>query len=244
MKDNFSKDSSQYAQFRPGYSRELIEFVLEQTEKREVAWDCGTGNGQVAIRLAEYFPRVEATDISLQQIQNALQSPGIHYTLQPAEKTSFPKDTFDLLTVGQAVHWFDFESFFKEAERTLKPGGIIALLGYGLFKSNRETNNIIDHFYSEIIGPYWDPERKYLDENYKTIPFPFKEIEVPSFNSQYSWSFERLKGYLKTWSAVNHFKEQQGYDPVEEISGELKKAFGDVGEINFPMLLRLGKNIK
>lgn len=244
MKDNFSANSSLYAQFRPGYSLEIVDFILKKTKEKEVAWDCGTGNGQVAIKLADHFTRVEATDISLQQIQNALQSPAIHYTLQPAEKTNFPNDRFDLLTVGQAVHWFNFESFYKEAKRTLKPGGIIAILGYGLFRSNRETNRIIDHFYSEVIGPYWDPERKYLDENYNTIPFPFREIEAPVFTSQNLWSFERLEGYLRTWSAVSHFQKKNGYDPVKEISKDLKEVFGDVGEVNFPILLRLGENTK
>lgn len=243
MKDNFSSNAAQYAQFRPRYPLELFDFILKKTIGREVAWDCATGSGQVAAGLAEHFGYIEASDISLPQIQQAYQASNIHYTLQPAEETVFPNDHFDLLTVGQAVHWFEFDSFYKEARRTLKPAGTIAIIGYGLLRGNKETNRVIDYFYRNIIGDYWDPERRYLDEAYATIPFPFDETKTPVFQSRFKWSFSRLEGYLKTWSAVKHYRKRNGDDPVDEIRGKLKKAFGEVGEITFPILLRVGRNM-
>ena len=241
MKDNFSKNSSEYAQFRPKYPAELFSFLENRVEEKEAAWDCGTGNGQVAGELANFFIRVEATDISQQQLDNAIKLSNINYSLQPAEKTNFPDNYFDLITVAQAIHWFDFSQSYKEVNRTLKPGGILAVIGYGLFKSNEQTNDLIDHFYRDIVGPFWDPERRYLDDGYCSIQFPFEEIQSPGFEMEFSWDFEHLIGYLKTWSAVKHFQNKNGYDPVTVISGDLRTAFGERSVVKFPLFLRVGK---
>lgn len=241
MKDLFSTDSHKYARYRPGYPGELFQFIEELLEERNEAWDCGTGNGQVAAALSEFMQHVEATDISRQQLENAIKKPNITYSLKPAEKTNFPDEYFDLVTVAQAIHWFDIPKFQNEVKRVLKPGGIIAVMGYGLFRSNRDTNRIIDHFYREIIGPYWDEERKYLDEKYRTIPFPFEEIPGPDFHFNESWSLDHLIGYLRTWSAVKHYIAEQDRDPVALIEKELFASFGRKNKVKFPIFLRVGR---
>ena len=143
--------------------------------------------------------------------------------------------------MAQAVHWFNFKTFYNEVERVLKPNGIIAIIGYSLFKSNSKTDKLIHKFYKNIIGPFWDEERRYLDEKYQTIPFPFQEIETPAFQQEYQWSFDHLIGYLETWSAVKHYEKEKGENPVNLIKNELKTAFGNKNKIVFPILLRLGK---
>ncbi len=242
MKDNFSHNSKNYRKYRPQYPEELIQYLIQLVTNRGIVWDCGTGNGQLAFALAPYFSRVEATDISPQQMAEANQRENINYSSVPAERTNFPDSIFDLVTVAQAVHWFQFHDFYREVRRVLKPGGIICIIGYGLLRANRETNSIIDHFYNNVVGSYWDPERKYLDNEYKTIPFPFKEREAPQFYIEYTWSLEQLAGYLRTWSAVNHFRKVQHYDPVKKIEGSLRESFGDKGVVSFPVLLRVGEN--
>ena len=244
MKDNFSSKSSSYAKYRPTYPQELYQFLKEKLHKTEKAWDCGTGNGQVAGELAKFFKEVQATDISQQQLDNAIIQPNIHYSVQTAEKTNFPDNSFDLITVAQAIHWFNFETFYKEVARVLKPDGIIPVIGYSLFKSNSETDEVILKFYHDIVGPFWDEERKYLDEKYKTIPFPFKEIESPRFEQEYQWTFAHLIGYLKTWSAVKHYEKANGENPVALIEEELKATFGAKNKVVFPILFRCGKLAK
>ena len=244
MKDNFSSKSSSYAKYRPTYPQELYQFLKEKLDETEKAWDCGTGNGQVAGALAKFFKEVEATDISQQQLDNAIRQPNIHYSVQAAEKTNFPDHNFDLITVAQAIHWFNFEAFYKEVERVLKPDGIIAVIGYSLFKSNPGTDEVILKFYHDIVGPFWDEERKYLDKKYKTIPFPFIEIESPRFEQEYQWTFAHLIGYLKTWSAVKHYEKANGENPVDLIQDELKTTFGAKNKVVFPILFRLGKLAK
>ncbi len=201
-------------------------------------WKRATGRGA-----SQTFDRVEATDISANQLANAHLSSKITYSLQPAEQTNFPDSIFDLVTVAQAIHWFDFERFYQEVKRVTKPNALLVVVGYGGLKINPALDAVIGKFYQETLGTYWDYERRYIDENYQSIPFPFKELAVPAFESVLSWTFEHLVGYLKTWSAVKHFEQVHGYNPVDVISLSLAQAWGaeQVYSVRFPILLRVGK---
>jgi ubiquinone/menaquinone biosynthesis C-methylase UbiE len=243
MKDNFSKQSDLYSRFRPGYPGQLFDFLLPLVPDKKAAWDCGTGNGQVAITLSRYFNEVYATDLSSAQIEKAQKKQNIFYSVENAEKTLFPDNKFDLITVAQAIHWFEFKSFYGEARRTLKPGGVIAAIGYDLLRINKKTDLLIDGFYKDVTGPYWDKERKYVDEHYGTIPFPFKEITTPDFAMNYNWEFEQVIGYLNTWSAVQHYTRKNNENPVEKFSEQLKKVWGNVlkRKVTFPIFGRTGR---
>ncbi|MUP45812.1 class I SAM-dependent methyltransferase [Gramella sp. BOM4] len=242
MKDNFSENPGNYLKFRPDYPEEIFQFIKSKLKNSNRAWDVGTGNGQVAKSISDYFKIIEATDISDEQLKYSFKHPNIHYSAQVAEKVDFPDDSFDFIISGQAVHWFDFDKFYSEVKRCLKPDGLIAILGYGLFRSTHDVNKVIDRFYTDIIGPYWDEERKYLDDNYSSIPFPFEEIQTPDFEQNYTWSFEHVLGYLRTWSAVKHYREKHHSDPVKLVERELKQAFGDLNKVSFPILFRMGKD--
>ncbi len=242
MKDNFSDISYQYQHFRPTYPAALYDFIFRLVENKKRAWDCGTGNGQVALELAKQFQKVHATDISKQQLEQAPDHPNITYSIQQAEVPAFPDAYFDLITVAQAIHWFHFKQFYQEVNRTIKKGGIFAVIGYGLIDTFPEADEIIDRFYREIVGPYWDEERKYLDEEYQTIPFPFEEFETPKFTASFKWNFEHLIGYLETWSAVQHYRDQTGKDPMDLIYDELKIAWQDkTRTVTFPIFTRIAR---
>lgn len=246
MKDNFSSQAKAYSRFRPSYPPDLIAHLVSLAPDRQHAWDCATGNGQVAIALAEYFDEIFATDISQNQLGHARQHPKIQYSLEMAEKCSAPDGKFDLITVAQAIHWFDFDRFFTEARRVLQPGGVLALIGYSLFDSDSAAvDSVIRHFYLNITGPYWDAERSYIDAGYRTIPFPFEEIEVPEFRMEYKWTVDDVLGYLSSWSAVQHYIRKNGQNPLDLIDSDLKRAWGDVGEreISCQILLKVGRKI-
>ncbi|WP_346320111.1 class I SAM-dependent methyltransferase [Chitinophaga sp. YIM B06452] len=243
MKDNFSVHAGKYAKFRPQYPEALFDYLLDLVPERNAAWDCGTGNGQVASRLAQHFNKVYATDISRQQIEQAKPNPKIEYSVQPAEETNFPDRSFDIVTVAQAIHWFDFDAFYREVNRTLKKGGILAVTGYGLLHVTPAVDTVIRRLYVQIVGQYWDRERKYIDENYMTIPFPYTALPSPYFEHTEEWSLEHLKGYLSTWSAVDHYMQDRRTDPVELISDDLKAAWGKESllTVRFPILLRTAR---
>jgi ubiquinone/menaquinone biosynthesis C-methylase UbiE len=242
MKDNFSKQAVDYSKFRPQYPEEMIEYIISFVNNKSTALDIATGNGQVAHKLSAYFKKVYATDISQKQLDNAIQAENVIYSKESAENTSFENQKFDLIVVAQAVHWFDFEVFYKEIYRILKPDGIFAVLGYGLFFTNTDSDKILQHFYYNIIGPYWDAERRYLDENYETIPFPFEEIPTEKFENQFTWTFETLIGYLQTWSSVQHYISKNKQNPIDLIYNDLKVSWEKNDQkVTFPLLLRIGK---
>jgi SAM-dependent methyltransferase len=242
MKDNFSDKSDLYKQYRPEYPSELVDFVCTQVKNFDKAWDCATGNGQMARALSMRFKSVEATDISNQQLANAIRQPNINYSNQPAEATNFQDASFDLITVAQAIHWFDFNKFYTEAKRTLKPNGLIAVIGYGQPTVSKDVDDIIFHLYDTILGKYWDTERKFIDENYETIPFPFIEIECPKTSIDYIATAERFLGYLGTWSAIKHYMKRNTDNPIDLIKKDLINAWGEEVErvISWPILTRVG----
>jgi ubiquinone/menaquinone biosynthesis C-methylase UbiE len=246
MKDNFSAQSENYAKYRPAYPSAFFEYLNSIVAAKQNAWDCGTGNGQVAHELAKTFNTVFATDISQQQINNALPADNIKYSVQAAEKTNFDDKQFDLIIVAQAIHWFDFDKFYTEAKRTAKDNALLCVLGYGRLEITEPIDKIIGNFYKNIIGAYWDKERKYIDENYTTIPFPFKEIPAPNFVNKLQWNLEHLIGYLNTWSAVKHFVKQKEYNPIEQLQTEIEQYWtkGEIKEVSFPLLLRIGEVLK
>lgn len=243
MKDNFSAQSEIYSKFRPTYPLKLIEYLVLNTSEHKNAWDCGTGNGQLAVKLSDYFNYVYATDISKNQITNSMARKNIIYMIESCEKTQFENDKFDLITVAQALHWFNFSEFYKEVYRTLKSNGIFAAITYTLPSINDRIDNIIQILYSDILEKYWDPERKYVDDEYKLIPFPFKEIATRTFISNLEWTFDELVGYLQSWSAVQHYKKKHTNNPINSVIKQLKAEWGkdENKNITFKIILRTGK---
>ena len=240
-KDLFSSHAHQYAVFRPTYPKELYEFIFSKVNNFGTAWDAGTGNGQVARDLSKQFEQVIASDISAQQLEKAYQAKNIFY-FQTAETILFSNKRFDLICVAQAIHWFDREKFYSEVKRVAGPDSIIAVWGYGLLSINPEIDLITKDFYTNIIGPYWDKERKLVDEEYKTIAFPFSEIEVPTFAFSFHWTLTELQGYLNTWSSVQRYILENKTNPVETLIARIQPLWQlEKMEIKFPLFLRLGK---
>jgi ubiquinone/menaquinone biosynthesis C-methylase UbiE len=242
-KDLFSKQSSLYAIYRPTYPDELYRYILSFVENKSVAWDCATGNGQAAAALAPNFKTVYATDISEGQLKNAVKVSNIIYSRQPAEKTTFDDNSIDLITVAQAYHWFDFSAFEHEVKRVAKNGSVIAIWGYGLiYASDVNVDQLIQYFYKDVTAPYWDPERRYVDEQYLTIPFPYHELPTKGFTIERHWTLEEFANFLRTWSSVQNFIKKNGIDPVDDFTKKLKEIWNDESAIrfNFPVFLRIG----
>ncbi|WP_299821772.1 class I SAM-dependent methyltransferase [uncultured Pontibacter sp.] len=242
QKDNFSVQSASYAAFRPHYPQALYDFLFALPGAKQTAWDCGTGNGQVAAVLAEKYKHVYATDISEAQLQKATPKPNISYYKASAEASGLANQSIDLITVAQAIHWFDFDAFHQEVKRVAKTGTHLAIWGYGLISISKEINPAIAHFYQHVTGPYWDPERSHLDEAYRTIPFPYPEITCPDFEIKVTWNRQQLMGYLSSWSSVQHYIKKNGSSPLPKLESKLRQLWPDglSIEVTFPVFMRLG----
>jgi ubiquinone/menaquinone biosynthesis C-methylase UbiE len=243
-KDLFSSQASIYAQYRPGYPRELFDYIIQYVNNKQTAWDCATGNGQAALELTRYFEKVMATDISEKQLQQAQTHAKITYSVSTAENTPFADNSFDCITVAQAYHWFGFDAFQKEVMRVAKPGAVIAIWGYSLVVCEHEVlNALINTFYREKVGAYWDKERRYVDEHYTTVPFPYEALPSKEFKINVQWNLQQLIGYFNTWSSVQHFIKANGYNPVDELAVAIEQVWkdGDVKQFYFPLFLKLGR---
>jgi SAM-dependent methyltransferase len=242
FKDHFSGQAADYAKFRPEYPQQLFNYLRKLAPIRQLAWDCGTGNGQAAIGLASVFDRVIATDASEKQISNAQPHPRVEYRLAPAENCGLESDTVDLIGAAQALHWFDLNRFYAEARRVLKSHGVLAASAYNLLKIDAPVEEIVRWYYHEVVGPFWPPERR-LVETFGEIPFPFYEISPPNFEMRAQWNLDHLIGYLRTWSASQRFMEAKQTDPVKQINESLRTAWGDARQtrkIIWPLTLRVG----
>lgn len=123
MADYFSTQASLYRKYRPTYPASWYAWLVDQLECRDLAWDCGTGNGQVARVLAEQVERVVATDISKAQLDRAPTHARIDYRLGDASSVDVASASVDLVTVAQAVHWFDVAAFNREVTAYYGPAG-------------------------------------------------------------------------------------------------------------------------
>jgi len=245
FEDHFSNQSHLYAQYRPQYPDEIYAYLASLAPARSLAWDCGTGNGQAAIGLAKYFDKVHATDASAEQISLAYPHAKVDYHVEPAEHVSLDASSVDLVTVAVAIHWFNFDEFYREVKRVLKPGGILAAWTYNSLEISPEIDPLIRHYYSDIVGAYWPERIRYLEGRYETIPFPFEEILPPAFVMEIHWNLIQCAGFLDSWSATQRYKAQQGQHPLEIIWPELSAAWGDENEprlIRWPLYFRIGRN--
>ncbi len=219
----------------------MFRHLASLAPAHELAWDCATGNGQAAVALAPHFARVIATDASAQQIANTEPDERVEYRAAPAEASGLGSHSIDLISVAQALHWFDVPAFFAEADRVLKPGGVLAVSAYNLLTVAPEIDALVNRFYFETTGPFWPPEREIVEASYRTIDFPFPELELPPFQMQTQWEVDQLLGYLRTWSATKTCIAANGYDPVESFGEELRRLWDNgeaTREVRWPMTLR------
>lgn len=243
FKDRFSNHASEYRLYRPLYPDALFNYLASLTAMQETAWDCATGNGQSAVCLAKRFKQVYATDASNEQIAHAIQRPNIHYAVSRADATCLSDHSIDLVTVAQAIHWFDNEPFYREVHRVLKKGGVIAAWAYHLPVVDAETDRIIQKFYMDILGQFWEKEIFHILSGYRDLYFPFKKLQSPDFTMKARWSLYQLIGHLQTWSALESYRKRYGNNPIELIIPDLLAVWehpSSYKEVIWPIILKTG----
>jgi len=245
FKDHFSRYAAAYAGHRPDYPETLFDYLAAQANAREVAWDAATGNWQAAHGLAHHFARVWATDASAEQMGKAAPHPRVTYRVTPAEVSGLEPASVDLITVAQALHWFDLQRFYAEARRVLRAGGLIAVWCYNLMSVSPDIDRVLQVFCADTIGTDWPPERRLVEDGYRSLEFQFTEIhDTPAFSIERNWNVEQVLNYVSTWSAVQRYRQRLAVDPVEaHLSLALRDAWGDDNrqrQVHWPIFLRLG----
>jgi SAM-dependent methyltransferase len=245
FRDHFSSVAPDYATFRPRYPGALFDSLAGIAPARRLAWDAACGNGQATLDLAERFEKVIGSDASAAQIAQAPAHPRIEWLVAPAERSGIAAGTVDLVTMAQALHWVDIPAFFREAQRVTKEQGIVAVWSYsGIRSGDARIDELVRQYSHETVGPCWPPARKLVDEGYRSVEFPFEEMQAPAFVMRERWTLGQLVGYVRTWSATTRFIEQREADPTVELAAELAKVWGNperVREVHWPLAMRVGR---
>jgi SAM-dependent methyltransferase len=132
--------AAMYQRARPTPHRAVLLRIMESLGNPALhqALDVGCGTGNSSIALADFADSVVAIDSSPEMLQHAQKHQRIQYLLARAEQFPFLHSSFDLVSVGQALHWFNQPQFFAECRRVLR--GICAVAIYN------------DHFTSVLRG--------------------------------------------------------------------------------------------
>lgn len=242
--DYFSAAAAGYAVHRPTYPPELAEFLASRSKRRECAWDCGTGSGQLAATLAAHFAEVVATDASAEQLARATPHPRIRYRRASAEASGLPATSIDLAVAAQAVHWFDLPAYVAEIRRVARPGALVAWIGYGHAQTgDAAIDQVLQDFHSGVLTPYWPPERAHVDDGYRNLPFPFTPVATPHFDIQRSWTVAQFLDYVRTWSALRRLEGAGDLAAFETFTQALTAAWGAVPQVRgvrWPIVMRAG----
>jgi SAM-dependent methyltransferase len=245
FKDHFSGQAATYAAYRPTYPPRLFAWLGGLVSRRGLAWDVGTGSGQAAVGLADHFDHVVATDASAAQLGHAARHPRVEYRVAAADASGLAAGSVDLVTVAQALHWFDIEGFFAETRRVLVPGGVLGVWCYGDPKlDDPALDETLRRYNRGMIEEYWPPERDLVLDEYRAIRFPFDELTSPPFALEAAWSLAELGGYLRSWSATARYAKAHGSDPVVGVESEMRESWGPADArhvIRWPMTLRVGR---
>jgi SAM-dependent methyltransferase len=243
--DHFSALASHFAAFRPRYPGSLFEFLAGLCARHDRVWDCACGNGQASVDLAGHFDSVVATDASAEQIREAKAHSGIVYRVAQAEHSGLQATSVDLVTVAQALHWFNLDSFYHEVTRVLRADGVLAVWCYGVVHvEGAKVDPLVQTFYYEVVGPYWPHGRQYVEDGYRSLTFPYSPIEVPRFTMEAQWPLAHFLGFVRSWSATGRYIQRYGVDPVATLEEQLERVWGDPGRerrITWPLSLRVGR---
>lgn len=241
FKDHFSERAAGYASYRPHYPPELASWLASVAPARDAAWDAACGSGQLSTLLGDQFQRVIATDASAAQVEQAAPHPRVDYRVEPAERTSIGDGTMDLVAIAQAAHWLDIGAFYGEVRRVARPASVVALIAYGRTRIEPAVDAVIERFYAGDLDPFWPPERKLIENEYRDLPFPFPRIDAPPLEMRLQWTAEELIGYIRTWSAVRAMEQAHGPAATDRFAGELRDAWGTgPREVSWPLTIIAG----
>jgi len=244
FEDHYSGHADAYAKYRPHYPDALFAWLASVSPGRELAWDAGTGSGQVAVALANHVNRVVATDASSDQLARAAPHERVEYRNEPADRGSLPASSVDLITAGAAAHWFELDGFYREIRRVAKRSALVALFSYGPRDFADAVDPVVHRFQEEVLKGFWPERIQLVHDRYTTIPFPFDEIAAPPFEMTAEWNLGELLAFLETWSASQRYFLAHGKRATGEIEHELSRAWGDPAtrrQLRCPLFVRAGR---
>ncbi|XP_042226219.1 putative methyltransferase DDB_G0268948 [Homarus americanus] len=230
-----------YAEFRPVPPRSLVntvvDYVKEKVEPLQVCVDIGCGSGQNTRLYSEHFKQVIGLDVSLEQLRVAEQDhlhQNVVYKEGLAEHMPVENASVDLVTSCAAVHWFNLDTFYKEVDRVLRPGGVLACYSYlactPLYAGKNLRSTILEMHSN--LDPNWSMGHRHLNSDYGTLPaFSPEEVFISSNEEKFvvetDATLDSIIGYLSSWSAVQKLQDREGEEVVSQFLSKCKHRLQD-----------------
>jgi len=241
---DFSRVAATYTAARPGYPSKLFDWLASRVDRHDLAWDTATGGGQAALGLAGHFDRVVASDRSREQLARAAPHPRVEYRAASAEASGLPDRSVDLIVAAAALHWFDLDSFYGEARRVARPGGVLAAWTYHVGHVEPPFDDVLRPFYENVVAPYFGSGARLVDDRYAAVHLPGADLEVPAFTVSARWTPGQFLAFIRTWSGVEAYLRATGEDPVAALEPSIRERFGSpdtVHEFRWPLYLRVSR---
>jgi len=222
----FSDRVDNYIKYRPGYPPEIIDYLIEQhiLKADSIIADIGSGTGistEMFLKNANTVfgvePNKEMREAAERLLSGYLNFISIDGT---AEETTLPNRSIDIVSAGQAFHWFDIPKAKTEFKRILKPSGIVVLIwnekqldSSPFMKAYEEMLLKFGTDYAEVKHENIDERTfsSFFDNGYKLKTFPNEQI----------FDLEGIKGRLLSSS----YAPSQGHTDYEPLLEELQRIF-------------------
>lgn len=232
--------AARYAVGRPFFHPSIIRHIkgyLSLAEPFRRALDIACGTGLSTLALKEIAVDVVGVDASAEMIALAPKDTGISYLLADAERLPFCPGEFDLLTVSQAIHWFDRARFLKEAGRVLKVEGWLIVYDNYFAEEMNENEDFRKWHRESYLKKYPSPPRAWASftaEDTESEGFHLASQEL--YRNTIRFSPKGLMDYLVTQSniiaAVEGGKESIG-ETRAWLSAQIEPLFGEMNEAGF-----------
>lgn len=229
-KARFSSRVDNYAKYRPNYPNEIIKFLNAKIglTKRAVIADVGSGTGISSKLFLDNGNEVYGIEPNAE-----MRSAGEEYLINyknfhsieaASENTKLQSESVDIITSGQAFHWFEPEATKKEFLRILKPNGWVVI-----FNNRRKFND------SQFMNEYMGLIEKYSQKEFGSsvlntdLPkfFDLKEIHKELFYNPQVFDLERLKGDLASYSYIPNEDEPIFNNMISEFEFLFEKYNND-----------------
>jgi len=256
---NSKGEAEKYARARPDHPPAIVSSAVTFLKQKYLgsmsqALDVGCGTGISTRNLAGWFENVVGTDLSASMIDQANKENefnNLSFIVSSAERLPLETQSCQLITVGRAIHYFDQSKFFKEADRVLVGGGVLAYYSVHfptiIVPNDQDKSKKVDEIFWDYmdnrlkgfwpINPYDGCEigsrnrRDYYAEKIK-CPYDEKCLEE-SISFDREVSLETLAQELSSYSASVSFRKIKGDEMadqmIEEFRSRVKKVVGNPG---------------
>ncbi|MFX1323052.1 MAG: class I SAM-dependent methyltransferase [Promethearchaeota archaeon] len=201
-KKRFSSRVKDYIKYRPGYPQAIIDFLKEENILRDnsVVADIGSGTGILSKLFLKNGNKVygiepnhdmrKAAERLISKYDNFISING------SAEKTGLKEKTIDLITAGQAFHWFDIEKTKREFKKIINPNGYIVLI----WNNRKKLGDSFSNDYENLVLKY-GTDYKEVRKNEKKVDEFYKYHKKIFYNYQ-DLDYDGFKGRLLSTSYI------------------------------------------